>query len=152
MKRLRFPFSIRTLINSLLAILLVIAATIPMWLIGRDTLGEAVIGLLYLLPVAWSAPLEAASISAAGCLPGLNFLLAVLHFISQSNSWCFIFIGSIVVCRSTSVVGRVALCMNYVLSSSVCTPEAVIYTLANIQQLYEASLAGFVQGQRFRCQ
>ena len=41
--------------NGLQGMLTVAALTIPMWLIGRDVLGEAVIGLLYLAPIAWSA-------------------------------------------------------------------------------------------------
>jgi len=41
--------------NGLRGMLTAVAITIPMWLIGRDVLGEAVIGLLYLAPIAWSA-------------------------------------------------------------------------------------------------
>lgn len=41
--------------RSLKGMLVVFALTIPMWLIGRNVLGEAVISLLYLAPIAWSA-------------------------------------------------------------------------------------------------
>ena len=41
--------------NSFLTVGLVVATTLPLVLIGRDTLGEAVIAVLYLVPVAWSA-------------------------------------------------------------------------------------------------
>src|SRR5689334_15070141 len=41
--------------NGLRGMITVAALTIPLWLIGRDVLGEAVIGLLYLAPIAWSA-------------------------------------------------------------------------------------------------
>ena len=155
MKRLRFPFSMRTLFNSLLAILLVIAATIPMWLIGSDTLGEAVIGLLYLLPVAWSA-------YRWGKLPGISAaLVASLAFnfffippfytfyIGSLEGWLVlaIFIGVAIVVvgqiqssvvRAREVTFMYELCASL---SGVRTPEAVAYTLArHIQQLYEASL------------
>ena len=55
------------LINGLRGMLTVMALTVPMWLIGRDVLGEAVIGLLYLTPIAWSASKwgQAAGMSAA---------------------------------------------------------------------------------------
>ena len=43
------------LYNSVRGMLSAVAVTIPMWLIGRDVLGEAVISLLYLAPIAWSA-------------------------------------------------------------------------------------------------
>jgi K+-sensing histidine kinase KdpD len=43
------------LINALKGMLSVLALTIPMFLIGRNVLGEAVIGFLYLVPIAWSA-------------------------------------------------------------------------------------------------
>src|SRR6266496_510033 len=55
------------LISGMKGMLAVLALTIPMWLIGRDVLGEAVIGLLYLAPIAWSASKwgQAAGMSAA---------------------------------------------------------------------------------------
>ena len=60
--------------NSLLAVLTVAATTIPLFLIGRDTLGEAVIALLYLVPVTWSA-------NRWGQLPGISAALtAALAF------------------------------------------------------------------------
>jgi len=55
MNQTRFSLTLRYLRNSLLAVLTVIAAPFPMVLIGRDTLGEAVIALIYLVPVTWSA-------------------------------------------------------------------------------------------------
>ena len=53
--------------NGLRGMLTVLAITIPMWLIGRSVLGEAVIALLYLAPIAWSASKwgQAAGVSAA---------------------------------------------------------------------------------------
>src|SRR5215208_6926479 len=43
------------LTSGLKGMAIVIALTVPMWLIGRNVLGEAVISLLYLAPIAWSA-------------------------------------------------------------------------------------------------
>jgi K+-sensing histidine kinase KdpD len=51
--------------DSLLAVGSVIAITIPLYAIGSATLGDAVIALLYLIPIAWSA-------GRWGLLPGLS--------------------------------------------------------------------------------
>jgi K+-sensing histidine kinase KdpD len=53
MKKLHF--SPKEISKSLLAVLVILTTTAIMLLIGRDTLGEAVIALLYLVPIAWSA-------------------------------------------------------------------------------------------------
>src|SRR5262245_42317377 len=55
MKRLRLSFTPELLIQAGKAVLAVAATTALMLLIGRDTLGEAVIALLYLVPIGWSA-------------------------------------------------------------------------------------------------
>jgi K+-sensing histidine kinase KdpD len=155
MKKSHFPFSARLLSNSLLAMLLVIAATIPMWLIGRDTLGEAVIALLYLLPVSWSA-------YRFGQLPGISAALtAALAFdflfippfytfaIARLEGWLVlaIFLGVAVI-----VVGSIQASISrareatfmYELSAAllgVRTQDAAARTLTRqIQQLFQASL------------
>ena len=53
MKRLRF--SRKLFSDAYRTVLWVLAATLLMFIIGRDTLGEAVIALLYLVPIAWCA-------------------------------------------------------------------------------------------------
>jgi len=65
MKKLRF--SSKLFSESVQATLVMIGTTALMLLIGRDTLGEAVIALLYLVPIVWSANRwgQQASISAA---------------------------------------------------------------------------------------
>ena len=74
MKQTRFSRTLRYLRNSLLAVLTVAVVTIPLVLIGRDTLGEAVIALVYLVPVTWSA-------YRWGQLPGISAALtAALAF------------------------------------------------------------------------
>jgi K+-sensing histidine kinase KdpD len=55
MKPSRTSFSIEQLAQYLLSALMVGGATGLMLLIGRDQLGEAVIALLFLVPVGWSA-------------------------------------------------------------------------------------------------
>jgi K+-sensing histidine kinase KdpD len=65
----RITFLLRTLGVCLQAVLAVGLATVPLALIGRQTLGEAVIALLYLVPVAWSA-------NRWGLAPGLSAALA----------------------------------------------------------------------------
>ena len=55
MKKLRTSFSPHLLTDCLLAMLTVAVTTVILFIIGLDTLGEAVIALLYLVPVAWSA-------------------------------------------------------------------------------------------------
>jgi K+-sensing histidine kinase KdpD len=60
--KLNFPSILY--INCLLALLTVALISIPLLLIGRATLGEAVIALIYLLPVSWSA-------ARWGQLPGI---------------------------------------------------------------------------------
>lgn len=55
MKKSRFTFTPKLYENSIYAVLTVAATTVLLLLIGRDMLGEAVIALLFMLPVAWSA-------------------------------------------------------------------------------------------------
>jgi K+-sensing histidine kinase KdpD len=155
MKKLHFPLSPRMITNSLLAVLMVIAITIPMWMIGRDTLGEAVIALLYLLPIAWSA-------YRFGQLPGIiAALTAALAFdflfippfytfaVARLEGWLvlaiFLGIAVVVVGRITASISRAReATFKYELCaalSGVRTPEAVAYTLARqIQQLFQAFL------------
>ena len=55
MKRIRPSLTPDLIFNCLFAILTVAATTALMVLIGREVLGEAVIALLFLIPVGWSA-------------------------------------------------------------------------------------------------
>jgi K+-sensing histidine kinase KdpD len=155
MKKLHFPLSKRMVTDNLVAVALVLATTILMWAIGSDTLGEAVIALLYLMPVAWSA-------YRFGQLPGISAALtAALAFdflfippfytfaIARLESWLVlaIFLGIAIV-----VVGRIQASISrareatfmYELCaalSGVRTPDAVARTLARqIQQLFQAAL------------
>jgi two-component system sensor histidine kinase KdpD len=55
MRKMRIFLTSPLLLNCILAVFTVAATTLVLYIIGRDTLGEAVIALLYLVPVAWSA-------------------------------------------------------------------------------------------------
>jgi two-component system, OmpR family, sensor histidine kinase KdpD len=65
----QFGDFLRSLRNSLLAIGAVLALTLPLAMIGSAVLGDAVIALLYLVPVAWSA-------NRWGLMPGLGAAFA----------------------------------------------------------------------------
>ncbi len=157
----RFQLSITTelLNNCLLAVLSVGALTVPLALIGLKTLGEAVIALLYLVPVGWSA-------ARWGQLPGMcAALTAALVFdfffippfytfaIGRLEGWLVLVIFLYV---SIAVVGRIqhgltqarnserdAMFM-YELSMAMTglrTQEAVAHALvSNLQQMFLASL------------
>lgn len=149
----------RLLTTSLLAVLTVVATTIPLWLIGRNTLGEAVIALLYLVPVAWSA-------NRWGQLPGVSAALAAaLAFdflfippfytfaVERLEGWLVlvIFLGVaiwVVERIQTSLTKAREAVFMYEMSAVLCgqrTPEAVAYVVARqIQQLFQAMLVNVV--------
>jgi K+-sensing histidine kinase KdpD len=155
MKKLHFPISKRMISNNLLAVGLVFATTIPMWGIGRDTLGEAVIALLYLLPVSWSAYRygQLAGVSAAlTAALAFDFLFIPPFYtfaIARLEGWLVlaIFLGIAII-----VVGRIQASISkareatfmYELSAALSglrTQDAVARTLVRqIQQLFQASL------------
>ncbi len=159
MKRNRFSFTPKLLTNSLLAVLMVTVTTVLLVLFGRDTLGEAVIALLYLVPVAWSA-------NKWGQLPGISAALtAALAFdflfippfytfaIARLEGWLVlaIFLGVAIL-----VVGRIQDSLSkaheavfmYELSSALTglrTQEAVAHTVAKqLRQLFQASLVNVI--------
>ena len=159
MKRNRFTFTPKLLVNSLLAVGTVAATTILLALFGRDMLGEAVIALLYLVPVAWSA-------NKWGQLPGISAALtAALAFdflfippfytfaIARLEGWLvlaiFLAVAILVVGRiqDSLTKAREAVFM-YELSSALTglrTQEAVAHTVARqLQQLFQADLVSVI--------
>ena len=140
--------------NSLRGVLSVLAITIPMWLIGRAVLGEAVISLLYLAPIAWSANKwgQAAGISAALtaalCFDFLFIPPFYTFVIGSLEGWLILVIFFAI---AVLVVGRIQDSLSkareatfmYELSSALAnarTHEAVAYTVArHVQQLFQAS-------------
>jgi K+-sensing histidine kinase KdpD len=155
MRKLHFPLSKRLVTSNLLGVGLVFATTIPMWAIGRDTLGEAVIALLYLLPVSWSAYRygQLAGVSAALTAALMFDFLFIPPFytfaIARLEGWLVL---AIFLAIAIVVVGRIQASISkareatfmYELSavlSGVRTQEAAVRTLARqIQQLFQASL------------
>jgi len=67
MAKTKLSFPSELLVHCLSALLTVLLTSIPLLLIGRATLGEAVIALVYLVPVSWSTARwgQAAGICAA---------------------------------------------------------------------------------------
>jgi K+-sensing histidine kinase KdpD len=159
MNQTRLSFTLRYLKNSLLAVLTVIVTTIPLVLIGRDTLGEAVVALVYLVPVTWSA-------YRWGQLPGIGAALtAALAFdflfttpfytfeVNRLEDWLIlaIFLGvAILVVEQiqTSLTKAHEAVFMYEMSVAICnqrTPEAVACAAAKqIQQLYQARLVNVI--------
>lgn len=155
----RTPFSLHRLEEFVMAVLAVSAATGIMFLIGRDTLGEGVIALLYLVPIGWST-------ARWGQGPGIvAAIVAALSFdfffippfytftVGSLEGWLILIIFSVV---SVVLVGRIqsgfsqaekrereAIFM-YELSvalADIDAPEAVARTLAEkLHQLYMADL------------
>jgi K+-sensing histidine kinase KdpD len=159
MNRNRFSMIQKLFNKSLLAVLTVAATTIILILFGRDVLGEAVIALLYLIPVAWSA-------NKWGQLPGISAALtAALAFdflfippfytfaVARLEGWLVlaIFLGVAIL-----VVGRIQDSLTkareavfmYELSSALTglhTQEAVAHTVARqLRQLFQASLVNVI--------
>jgi K+-sensing histidine kinase KdpD len=155
MKQTRFSLTLRYLRNSLLAVLTVVATTIPLALIGRNTLGEAVIALLYLVPVTWSANRwgQLSGISAAlTAALAFDFFFTTPYYtftVDRLEDWLIlaIFLGVAIVVveriQASLTRAREAVFM-YEMSAAICgqrTPEAVAYAVAReIQQLFQAML------------
>jgi K+-sensing histidine kinase KdpD len=154
MKKLHFPLSKRMITNILLAVLLVLATTFPLWLIGRDILGEAVIALLYLLPIAWSAyrfgqlPGISAAITAALAFDFLFIPPFNTFAVARLEGWLVlaIFLGIAIV-----VVGRITASISRAREATfmyeLCAPWAECEPMGlpphpgtTDQQLFQASL------------
>ena len=163
MNKIRLSFTPEMLSQSALAVLSVAVTTAALWLIGRDTLGEAVIALLYLVPIGWSA-------SRWGQGPGMcAALAAALTFdfffippfytfaVGRLEGWLvlviFLAVAVVIVGRIQSVLTKAraserdAIFM-YELSTSLAglrTQAAVAHILARqLQQMFQASLVKVV--------
>jgi len=147
------------LVNCVFAFLSVAILTIPLMLIGRDTLGEAVIALLYLVPVGWSASKWG---NGAGVCAAVSAALAFDFFfippfytfaVGRLEGWLVLAIFLVV---SIVVIGRIQTGLTralnsereaifmYEMSSSLAglrTQEAVVHALArNLQLMFQAEL------------
>jgi K+-sensing histidine kinase KdpD len=150
----KYKFTSGMLANALKGMLLILALTIPLWLIGRDVLGDAVICLLYLAPIAWSASKwgqlagMSAALTAALCFDFLFIPPFYTFAIGSLEGWLVlaIFLGIAIV-----VVGRIQESFSqarqatfmYELSSALAnarTQDAVARIVARyIRQLFQAS-------------
>ncbi len=151
MKKIRIDSN--ALSFSLKGMLIVFALTVPMWLVGRSVLGEAVICLLYLAPIAWSANQwgqlagMSAALTAALCFDFLFLPPFYTFAVGSLEGWLVlaIFLGIAVV-----VVGRIQNSLStareatfkYELSAALATArtqDAVAHSLARyIGQLFQA--------------
>jgi K+-sensing histidine kinase KdpD len=156
-------FSVELSIPYILSLLMVAATTGVLLLIGREKLGEAVIALLYLVPVGWSA-------SQWGQGPGIiASLLAALAFdfyfippfktfaVGRLEGWLVL---AIFLAVAILVVGRIQVSLSkarasereamfmYEISNSLAglrTQEAVAYTVARfLQQTFLATQVSVV--------
>jgi K+-sensing histidine kinase KdpD len=153
MKQNRTLIRTRFIPTSFLAILTVSATTVPLFLIGRDTLGEAVIAMIYLVPVTWSAyrwgqlPGICAALTAALAFDFLFIPPFYTFAVEPLEGWLVlaIFLGVAIVVveriQSTLTKAHEAVFM-YEMSAALSnqrTPEAAAYAVARqIQQMFQA--------------
>jgi two-component system, OmpR family, sensor histidine kinase KdpD len=159
MNRNRLSFSSTIFFNCIFAFLSVVILTIPLLFIGRDTLGEAVIALLYLVPVGWSAARWG---QGAGVCAAVTAALAFDFFfippfytfaVGRLEGWLVLAIFLVV---SIVVIGWIQSSLSkaqtsereavfmYEISAALAglrTQEAVVHTLAtNLQMMFQAEL------------
>jgi two-component system sensor histidine kinase KdpD len=159
MRRNYLSFLSTILINCLFAFVSVFVLTILLMLIGRDTLGEAVIALLYLVPVGWSAAQWG---QGAGVCAAVSAALAFDYFfippfytfaVGRLEGWLVLAIFLVV---SIVVIGRIQSGLTkartsereahfmYEMSAALAglrTQEAVVHALAtNLQLMFLAEL------------
>jgi K+-sensing histidine kinase KdpD len=159
MNSARYASTLKLLRNCLIAVLAVAATTVPLFLIGRSTLGEGVIAMCYLLPIVWSG-------SRYGLVPGVvAAVTATLSFdflfvppfmtfsVGSLEGWLMlaIFLGVAIfvverIQASLSKAREAVLMYEFSLAlSSQRTPGAIAHATAHeIQQLYQARLVNVV--------
>jgi two-component system sensor histidine kinase KdpD len=163
MRSIRLQLTTEMYVKAGKAVLTVAATTVVLLLIGRPTLGEAVIALLYLVPVGWSASRWGQGAGMAAALAAaltfdFFFIPPFLTFtVGSLEGWLvlviFLAVGIVVVGRIESALSRArtsereAIFM-YELSAALAglrTQSAVAHVVARrMQQLYVASLARVV--------
>ncbi len=159
MKSNRLTLFLHHLRDSFLAVALVFATTVPLFLIGRTVLGEGVIALVYLLPIVWSAyhwgPLPGISAAITAALL-FDFLFITPFFtfaIDRVEGWLllaiFLAVAIVVVgwIQASLAKAREAVFM-YEMASALAsqrTPEGVAYSVAHqIGQLFQACLVNVI--------
>ena len=159
MKNIRLSITAELLVQCAKAVLAVAITTIPLVLIGRDTLGEAVIALLYLVPVGWSAaqwgqgPGMCAALAAALTFDFFFIPPFYTFAVGRLEGWLvlaiFLAVAVLVVGRIQSGLSKAraserdAIFM-YELSAALAglrTQDAVVHALArHLQQMFQAAL------------
>src|SRR4030043_776617 len=159
MKTNHLSFSSTIFFNCIFAFLSVLILTISLLFIGRETLGEAVIALLYLVPVGWSAAKWG---QGAGVCAAVTAALAFDYFfippfytfvVGRLEGWLVLAIFLVV---SIVVIGRIQSGLSkaqtserethfmYEMSAALAglrTQEAVVHALAtNLQLMFLAEL------------
>ncbi len=159
MTRNLYTFSFAIFFNCLFALLSVLILTILMILIGRNVLGEAVIALLYLVPVGWSAARwgQGAGIAAAvfSALAFDYFFIPPFYTfaVDRLEGWLVL---AIFLAVSVVVIGRIQTGLTrahnsereaifmYEMSASLAglhTQDAVVHALGqNIQRMFQSEL------------
>lgn len=147
----RFKF----LLDCFFAGLVVLAVTALLFLIGRSVLGEGVIALTYLLPIAWSAgrwgriPGIIAAVTATLCFDFLFIPPFYTFVVGNLEGWLvlgiFLAVAVVVVERIQDSLSRAReATLMYELSAELSiqrTQEAIALTVARqLQQLYQARL------------
>ena len=159
MKKTRFALTPTLYIDSFYAALLVAATTALLLIIGRNMLGEAVIALLYLVPVIWAAarwgqgPGMAAALSAALLFD--YFFIPPFHTftVGSLEGWLvlviFVAVAVVVVGRIQAILARAQnseheAVLMYELSTILAeasSQEAILNGVARfLQQRYMAAL------------
>ena len=151
----RIKLTPRMLADGLKGMLIVAVITVPMKLIGSDVLGEAVIGFLYLAPIAWGAGKwgrlagMSAALTAALCFDFLFIPPFYTFVIGRLEGWLVLVIFFAI---AIVVIGRIQESLSkaheatfmYELSSALSnmrTQEAAAHRVAKyIEQLFQASL------------
>jgi K+-sensing histidine kinase KdpD len=153
-----FFFSLAFLLNAILALLLVAGFTAAMALIGGAVLGQAVIALLYLLPIGWSTARWGQGVgivSAVAAAAAFDFFFIPPYYtftVGSLEGWLVL---GIFLAVAIAIVGRIQSGLNlaktrekeaifmYELSSALAgqlTQEGVAHVLAErLQQLFLAS-------------
>ena len=141
--------------NSTLAVLSVLVTTAFLLLVGRRELGEAVIALVYLVPIIWSGyrwgqgPGMSAALAAGLCFDFLFIPPFYTFYIGSVEGWLvlaiFLAVAMILVGRfHASLATAREATFRYELSASLSnmlTGEAVTSAVAHyVQQLFQASL------------
>jgi K+-sensing histidine kinase KdpD len=157
MKRLHLSLTWEMLEQAGKAVLAVAGTTVLMLLIGRDRLGEAVVALLYVVPIGWGAShwgnVGGMSAAVAAAL-SFNFLFIPPFYTFSIGSLEGYLVWAIFMAVALVVVGRIQAALSrarasereaifmYELSAALAgmrTQEAVAYTLARqLRQLFQA--------------